>query len=275
MTASPEALRSAVADTEAAFRSLQADSPVWRQRVEAVVDGLLGELKASDTLLVPLLSGWGGARGPARTAADVAILSLRIGMELRDAPHELHGLGLAALLHDVAHNGTIAARLRAAGPVYAEVAAIVARAQEAIDGRGTPGRGGRVQKESEIVALAALYETLSRQQPTGPRPWPPVAVKEILQRGRARFADDVLKALIHITVAFPVGGLVRLNSGEVGCVVSRNDGLPLRPVVSIHARRGRPLPEPKVIDLRESPFLYVREFLGHEAPEHDAEEISS
>jgi hypothetical protein len=45
--------------------------------------------------------------------------------------------------------------------------------------------------------------------------------------------------------------------------------------VSIHARRGRPLPEPKVIDLRESPFLYVREFLGHEAPEHDAEEISS
>jgi hypothetical protein len=274
--AAVETLRGAVVATEAAFRALQIDSPAAIARVEVVVESLIVNLKTSDSLLIPLLSGGAAGSGAAHTAVDVTILSLRMGMELRYAHPELSQLGLVAMLHNAGRSGTPVARLGLAGPAYAQVAHVVAHAQELVDGRAPAGRrGARAHEHAEIVALAALYESLSRQQPTGPRAWPPVAVKEILRRARARFADEVLKALIQITVSFPVGGLVRLNSGEIACVVERNDGLPLRPVVSIEARRGRRLADPKLIDLRENPFLYVCEFLGYGGPERELEDLPS
>jgi hypothetical protein len=47
-------------------------------------------------------------------------------------------------------------------------------------------------------------------------------------------------------------------------VVARNAGLPLRPVVSVRARRGSSSAASKLIDLQERPFLYVQEFLGYD-----------
>ena len=117
-----------------------------------------------------------------------------------------------------------------------------------------------------VVAVAATYAHLSRQLPAGRRTWPPAAVKEILRRGRARFPDAILKALIQISVQFPVGGFVRLNSGEIARVVAKNEGLPLRPVVIVAGRTKQPA-EPKRVDLRDNPFLFIVECLGAEAHE--------
>jgi hypothetical protein len=52
--------------------------------------------------------------------------------------------------------------------------------------------------------------------------------------------------------------VVRLNTEEIGRVVAVNRNHPLRPRIEVVAdSRGNRLQTPKVIDLSESPFLYV------------------
>ena len=55
---------------------------------------------------------------------------------------------------------------------------------------------------------------------------------------------------------------MRLNNGEIGHVVAKNAGFPLRPVVAIWISLSKLLPEAKIVDLQRDPFLYVEAFLG-------------
>ena len=264
-----ETFRRAVADTEAAFTALQQPSAGADERVSAVVETVVSHLKSGDALLVPVLAGKPGAWSRAQTAVVIVIVALRIGMELDYTHPELTHLGQAALLYEPAPRAADdgVRLIRALGPAYGSVANTVV---EARDGRGAPA-----DPDAQIVALAATYAHLSRDLPAARRTWPPAAVKEILRHERARFNDAVLRALIHISVQFPVGGFVRLNSGELARVVAKNEGLPLRPVVVIAGRRGRAAAEPRRVDLRANPFLFIVEFLGHEAPAPDTETRSS
>lgn len=265
-----ETFRRAVADTEAAFTALQQQSAGADERVSAVVETVVSHLKSGDALLVPVLAGKPGAWSRPQTAVVIVIVALRIGMELDYTHPELTHLGQAALLYEPAPRVSAddgVRLIRALGPAYGSVADTVL---EARDGRSAPA-----DPDAQIVAVAATYAHLSRDLPAARRTWPPAAVKEILRRERARFNDAVLKALIHISVQFPVGGFVRLNSGELARVVAKNEGLPLRPVVVIAGRRGRAAAEPKRVDLGANPFLFIVEFLGHEAPDSDTESRSS
>ena len=266
-----ETFRRIVAETETAFAVLRQARPGADERVNEIVESVIRELKSSDALLVPVLGARPGAWSAGHTAVIVAIVALRIGMDLDYTHPQLTRLGLAALLHEIGASDGLRI-FRALGPAYLPVAEVVRRAhEEASASGGDGGDAGRASHDAQVVAVAATYAHLSRQQPGGQRAWPPFAVKEILRRGRARFPDAILKSLIHLSVQFPVGGLVRLNSDEIARVVEKNDGLPLRPVVVVVPRRARPPAEPKRVDLKEHPFLFIVEFLGHEAPEPETE----
>ena len=272
-----EAFRSAVASADASFSALLQQRPGADERVSGVVESLIGHLKTSDSLLISVLSGGPRTSSAAHAAVTAGVLALRIGMELGYAHPELSQLGHVAVLHDVAGGGTPAThagreqavhRIRLLGPAFSTIADLVVQAHEALGGiDGT--RGARMHQDAKIVALTITYDRLARQQPTGPRAWPPLPVKEILRRERSRFPDAILKAFIEISVQFPVGGLVRLNSGEVARVVAKNDGFPLRPSVLVAARGGKQPTEPRQVDLKDNPFLYVKEFLGHTAPDSE------
>jgi HD-GYP domain-containing protein (c-di-GMP phosphodiesterase class II) len=269
-----EPFHRAVASTAASFEALLQQRPGADERVSGVVESLLGQLKTSDALLISVLSGH-RSTSPAHGAVIVSILALRIGIELGYSHPELSQLGHVALLHDLGGAGVPAARpaldvvhrIRALGPVFAAVADVIVQVHDRL---AADGEAGRVHQDAKIVALAVSYDREARQLPIGPRAWPPLPVKAILRKERARFPDAILKAFIQITVQFPVGALVRLNSGEVARVVAKNEKLPLRPVVQVTPRLGRP-GEPRQVDLRDNPFLYVLEFLGHAAPDRGPE----
>lgn len=249
-----ETYQGAISATEGLLRMLRGEGVLAVESAESVVEALLAQLEVSDALMVPFLSTMTGVSSPAAETIGPCILSLRIGMELDYPRPELGGLGLSALLYDIgrarAPRGSDATRirrgveeqvrlLRQRGPAYAEVAEHV-----------------------HVVRLATTDHSLARRRGTDDRSWPPARLKQILQRQRARFPDRILKALIRVLATLPLGGLVRLNSGEIGYVVAKNDGLPLRPVVAIWISLGRRLAEPKPVDLQHNPFLYVKEFLG-------------
>jgi hypothetical protein len=274
-----EAFQVAVEGAEEVLRAIRTDGRLCVETAESVVEALLAQLDVSDALVVRFLSTVSGPSSLAAEAVSTGILALRIGLELGYPRHELVRLGLAVLAYEggrarvPTRNGDAGASkrgveesaelLRRLGPAYADVADLVLRVHEGVNGSDAVATRDRGRGEhAQVIALATTYRSLARQRGAGGRSWPPAPLKELLQRQRARFADRLLKVLIRVLATLPVGGLVRLNSGEIGYVVAKNAGFPLRPVVAVWLSLGRQLAEPKLVDLRQSPFLSAEEFLG-------------
>lgn len=287
---SKAAFQRAVAIMEEVYQLVRARDSFPITNVEMAMDALLQNLEVSDALLVPFFNAGGRSVSPAKEVVNVCILSVKIGMQLNYLPDELRRLGLAALLHDIgmariakkALEATLKRRpeegaqlIRGLGPSYARLAEVVLQVHERMDGSGYPMglREEKIHEHAQIVGLADVYESLAQRPPLRPHVWPPAALKEILQRERTGFPGRLLKALIQVLATFPVGGLVRLNSGEIGQVVAKNENFPLRPVVAILVRRGKRLPEPKLIDLRQNPLLHVQQLVTEEMLEAELEGV--
>ena len=296
---SKQAFHRAVAIMEEVYQSVRARDSFPIAKVEMAMDALVQNLEISDALLVPFLNAGGHPVSPAKEVVSVCILSVKIGMQLHYSPDELPKLGLAALLHDIGITripkraleragssvGEQAALkrlpeegaqlIRGLGSSYARLAEVVLQVHERTDGSGYPMglREEKIHEHAQIVGLADVYQSLVHYPPLRPHVWPPPALKEILQRERTRFPDRLLKALIQVLAALPVGGFVRLNSGEIGQVVAKNENFPLRPVVAILARRGKRLPGPKLIDLRQNPLLHVQQLVTEEMLEAEIEGV--
>ncbi|MFQ5898979.1 MAG: response regulator [Candidatus Methylomirabilia bacterium] len=291
LDAAREAFHRALAIVEEIFESVRAYAPFSIDKVAGAVAILLQNLEISDALLAPFIGTDGGSMSPAQEVVNVCILSEKIGIELDYPPDELHELGLAAFLHGVgmarlpkeldertgplSRAGRVALNrcpeegaeiVRGLGARYAQVADVVLQVRERMDGSGYPRglRGEEIHPHAQVVGVADLYESLVRHRPFRERFWPPQALAAILPRERASFPDRILKALIRVVATVPLGSLVRLNSGEVGRVVAKNQDLPLRPVVAMLVRRGRRLPEPDVMDLSQDAVLQVQEFVAEE-----------
>lgn len=268
--------------------AVRAEAPLSISQAEEVLDVLLQSLESSDALLIPLFRSGESAVSPARKAVNVCILSARIGAELGYTREELRELGLAALLCDIGTTLVPPQTLGKRGPFTTDERAVleekkgeglkflqrllpehrwlgevVRKRYEKSEESHQPQN--RFEEYAAIIHLADIYKSLIHPRPARDRVGPFDALKEILQRHRANFPDRILKALIRAMSAFPVGSLVRLNTGEIGRVVARNKDFPLRPVVEILVRRGRRLDEPVRVDLSQSPLIHIKESMLEEA----------
>jgi HD-GYP domain-containing protein (c-di-GMP phosphodiesterase class II) len=242
-------------------------------------------------LLVHVFTAGGPSLDPALEAVNVCILAVKFGLELDYTKEELRQLSLAALLHDVGmtrlpdglveKNGPLNPVERASlgrhseegsqiimglGSEYSWLAEVIIQIHERVDGSGYPKalKGTEVHEYAQVVGLADVYESLVHHRPFRRRLSPLEALKEILSRERTAFPDRVLKALIQALSPYPVGSLVRLNTGEVGRVVAKDKDRPLRPVVEVLVRGGKRLEESMVTDLSQSPLLNIQDSLTEE-----------
>lgn len=267
--------------------AVHAEVPLSVSQAEEVLDVLLQSLETSDALLVPLFRGGESAVSPARKAVNLCILSVRIGAELGYRREELRELGLAALLCDIGTTLVPAQTLGKRGLFTRDERAVLEEKkgeglkflQKLLPGQRWLAEVVRKRYETEgphqpqnkfeeyaaIIHLADIYKSLIHPRPARDRVGPFDALKEILERHRADFPDRILKALIRAMSTFPVGSLVRLNTGEIGRVVARNRNFPLRPVVEILVRRGMRLDEPVRLDLSQSPLVHIKESAAEEA----------
>lgn len=292
-----QALGEAVESIEAICRAVRSQTSFTLSHAEEAVDALCQNLQLTDALLVPFFGAGRYPASPGQEAANVCILSLKIGMELGYPAGELRQLGLAALLQDIgmarlpeellASSGPLSAAERAAlrqgpekgarllgevGLQYHWLAEVLLQVHERRDGSGYPRglQGEEILECAQIVGLADVYESLVHHRPFRGCLGPVGALKEILHRERAAFPDRILKALIRGLTTFPVGSLVRLNSGEIGRVVAKNPDFPLRPVMEILLRPGgKALDQPR-IDLSKNPLLHIQESVLEEVFEREA-----
>jgi len=226
-------------------------------------------------------------------SVNVCIYALKIGEGFRYTQDQLIELGVAALLHDVGmvylppdfftkgelskkdrellHNHPKRAQsvLKSLGIGYSWLADVVYQEHEREDGSGYPeGLSGEdILPYARIIGLADTYAGLTRARPERPGFLPFQAVKEITGNHRTKFAPPLLRVLISKLSTFPVGSLVRLNSGAVGRVVESNEAHPLRPTVQIiNDPQGHKVQDKRIISLREQPVLHVTDVVYQRGP---------
>jgi HD-GYP domain-containing protein (c-di-GMP phosphodiesterase class II) len=150
---------------------------------------------------------------------------------------------------------------------YKGFADIILQEHERYDGSGYPkGRSGiDIPENSLIIGISDMYTALLQPRPYRPRCLPFEAIKEIISTAKEQFPHNIIKTLVNEFSAFPEGLYVRLNSKEVGKVISVNRLAPLSPVVEILYNAEGKLQITKTVDLMKDHCLYITSgFYGEE-----------
>ncbi len=216
--------------------------------------------------------------------ARVAVLAMRVGATVGLGRSQLLKLGMAGALMDIglwrlppglagrlealgheeqgqyrAHPRVAADLLRHWAAPADGLAEMVLHHHEREQGQGFPQglNGLAIDPQAKILGLVDTYTGLTLPASLAPGLRAHEALREIVRSRHEAFPPALIKALLNEISVFPPGTLVRLNTGETGCVVAVNRNHPLRPRVEVYDARGRRLAAPKILDLAEAPFLYI------------------
>jgi HD-GYP domain-containing protein (c-di-GMP phosphodiesterase class II) len=208
--------------------------------------------------------------------ARVAVLAVRVGATLGLQLRQLVDLGTAASLMDAglwltgraepnsaeyrSHPRRSAELVRRWLPQSEAVVQAVLHHHELEHGQGFPQglKRDAIHPFAKVLGLMDRYATLTGAWGGAAALRPHDVIRDIVRSKNDEFAPAVIKALLSEISIFPPGTAVRLNTGEYGRVVGVNRNHPLRPRVAVVADgKGHPLATPRVIDLSETPFLYI------------------
>lgn len=229
-----------------------------------IATGIVSSIRASDRLVVQALSSPAG--DPLITnLVNVGILATKVGMGLAYYGAELERLALAGLTHDigifavppslVTKSGRLTQEERALIERHPELgfrlmkkldreydwlAQLVLQAHERLTGQGYPNKlkGRQISEMAQIIGVVDVFDALVSPRPYRRRLLPHEAIRELLVTERTSFPREIVKALVEQLSVYPLGTVVRLNTGETGVVVRINPRYPMRPVVRVNEKQG-------------------------------------
>ncbi|MBS0151722.1 MAG: DUF3391 domain-containing protein [Nitrospira sp.] len=211
-------------------------------------------------------------------ALDTCILSLIVALEsgLDQPTQELVGMG--ALLHDTGYvrlpRNLVRKRDECTGQdktlleqhcklgvtvlteqpgMPEDVLRIVKEHHERSNGSGFPSalHHDQTSQLAQIVGIVDFYDSMVSRRGTRPSMLPHDAVRQLFLAGeRGHFEKALVELMIRSIGVYPVGSLVRLNTGEQAVVVGVNPHQRLKPLVKITTDpQGGSYPTPIEVDL--------------------------
>ena len=136
--------------------------------------------------------------------------------------------------------------------VHPKIISVVKYHREKFNGTGKPYgvSGEKIPLLARIAAIATAYDERIYPIDSSAPIAPSAAAKHIYeQRGRA-FQEELAIEFIECTGLYPLGTLVKLNTGETACVVKSNPQRRLRPeVLVVRNAEGQRLQTPAKADL--------------------------
>ncbi|MDR0760415.1 MAG: HD-GYP domain-containing protein [Treponema sp.] len=232
-------------------------------------------------------------RGLAKNSINTAILSALIAEEFGYSEQNLRQLITGALLHDVGmlrlpweildKRGQFSPEetwQMQAHPFYSydvvykelefpeDVGCIVIQHHEYWNGEGYPRHFRRqdIAMGARIVSAADAFEAMVSEKTYRNSMIGYQAMKNILSDNSRRFDPDVLKTFVRIMGIYPIGSVIRLNTGAVARVTDVRKEAPLRPKIRILIdERGTAIQsqEGNVIDLLREKNLFITRALNH------------
>lgn len=278
--------------TASVMANLSNYKKVDRETVKGIIEKLLNAAVENKDILTNLTSVKNYDNYLLAHSINVCILSIVLGYSMGMTRNELFELGEAALLHDIGmakvpwhiwnkkgtlsddeflqvqkhtlHGADILLSVKGISP-QAQVVAY--QHHERMDGSGYPKgvKDHRIHEYSRIVAVVDVFEAMTSPRKYREKIFGNKALSYILTRIKTKFDEDVVRAFVRHLSLFPIGSLLRLNTGEVALVVSSNPDHPLRPTVKvIKDGEGNLIKEQKIINMLEEKQVMVNEFLRQE-----------
>jgi HD-GYP domain-containing protein (c-di-GMP phosphodiesterase class II) len=241
-----------------------------------------------DNFVDYILGGEVAGHELAKSSVNTAILSALIAQGLKLPNHKIHNIVAGALLHDVGmlrlskgitekKGGLSEAELEQikSHPVYTskivtkelfgpqEVNMIALQHHERWDGKGYPNglQGNAIDIGARIVSVADAFEAMVSKKSYRNSLIGYQAIKNLMADNGSRFDPAVISIFTKIMGIYPIGSIVKLNSGAIGRVISVHTDAPLRPVIQmLMDETGNPLDavEPINIDLLVQKTFFIK-----------------
>lgn len=143
-------------------------------------------------------------------------------------------------------------------PSISHIAArMIKEHHERLDGSGFPA--GIAEHEISIfgrmMAIVDTYDSMTSERPNKQALYPISAFKSIVENSPALYDEELVEKFIQCVGVYPVGTLVKLNSGKLGLISKLNPNHPLRPCVRVfyNTRMSQAIPIQE-INLLESKY---------------------
>ncbi len=138
---------------------------------------------------------------------------------------------------------------------------------EKFDGSGYPHRlaGEQISLFARMGAICDVYDAITSDRPYK-KGWDPAESIRKMAEWKGHFDPQLFQAFVKSLGIYPIGSLVRLESGRLGVVVEQHEKSLLTPRVKVFfsARSGMPIPQ-EVIDL--SRLIGRDKIIGRESAE--------
>lgn len=216
----------------------------------------------------------------AEHSINVSLLAIALGRHMGMDAWELENLGICALLHDVGKMNVADNILNKPGPlspeefsemcqhtvyakkllmersdIYPGAVDVAYSHHERLDGRGYP-RGidaSKISKFTRIVTIVDAYDAMTsdRCYRTGISSLD--ALRIINKHKGTQFDSDAAQTFIAMIGLYPPGYVMEMKNGEVGIILSHDEGYQLRPkVIMVLDKHKQPQPE-SIINLSQYP----------------------
>lgn len=144
---------------------------------------------------------------------------------------------------------------------------VVYQHKERADGTGYPKRRKRrvIHEYAQIVSVSDVYDAMTNDRPWRKAHHPYRVMEHLIRDANKKFSPKAVRGLLKYLSLFPIGSLVRLNTGEIARVVHANRDHFDKPIVSvIFDANGHPLRRPISKNMLEHEDLRVESVIEDE-----------
>lgn len=125
---------------------------------------------------------------------------------------------------------------------------------EKFDGSGYPEglKGGEISLMARMGAVCDVYDAITSNRPYKAG-WDPAESIRRMAEWQGHFDPSVFQAFVRSLGIYPVGSLVRLESGKLGVVIEQGEQSLLKPKVKVFfSTRSQAYLKPEIVDIARS-----------------------
>lgn len=247
------------------------------ERVSQVVDGMVSSIFRTPHALMSLGRIRQMDRYTFEHSVSVGVLMISFAKELGLERSVIQEIGVGALLHDIGKIKTPDNILNKPGKltddeftimrqhvVYSRevleqtdgitptALAVAAQHHERYDGSGYPLKlkGDEISQFGQMAAIVDVYDAISADRCYRKGEEPTTVLRKLLEWSKFHFNEALVHQFIRCVGIYPVGTLVRLESGRLAIVLEPGEKGPLYPTVRVvYDTNKRKFITPRDIDL--------------------------
>ena len=123
---------------------------------------------------------------------------------------------------------------------------------EKVDGTGYPDhlKGEQISLHAKMGAVCDVYDAITSNRPYKAGWDPAESIRKMTEWSKGHFDELVFQAFVRSIGIYPVGSLVKLDSGRLGVIIEQSEKSLLLPVVKVFfSTKAQTYIKPELIDL--------------------------